>query len=293
MCSSDLPGARDLSRPRLHGRRMMLGRASPSPVVSLGVLFGITLVGLLVLPFVALAVSTPLSDLRVGAQDPMFAPALWLSLRTTLTSLSITVVLGTPLAWWLSSSRSRTARVTEVLVDLPIVIPPAVVGVALLETFGRRGLAGPLLDSFGISVPFTSGAVVLAQVVVSSPFFVQAAANAFRKVEPDMLIVARTLGASPVVAFVRVALPIARPGLLVGASLAWARALGEFGATLLFAGNMPGRTQTMPLAIFSALESDVRLAIVFSLVLAAVGVVLLVAIRFAPMLRRSPARGAS
>ena len=272
---------------------MMLGRTYRSPMVGLGVLFGVTLVGLLVLPFVALAVSTPVADLRAGAEHPLFAPALWLSLRTTLMSLSITVVLGTPLAWWLASSRSRTARVTEVLVDLPIVIPPAVVGVALLETFGRRGLAGPLLESFGVSVPFTGGAVVLAQVVVSSPFFVQAAANAFRKVEPDMLIVARTLGASPVVAFVRVALPIARPGLLVGASLAWARALGEFGATLLFAGNMPGRTQTMPLAIFSALESDVRLAVVFSLVLAAVGVVLLLAIRFAPMLRRSPARGAS
>jgi len=270
----------------------MTHRAHRSPMVGMGVLFGATLVGLLVLPFAALAVSTPLTDLRAGAGHPLFAPALWLSLRTTLTSLSITVVLGTPLAWWLASSRSRTARVTEVLIDLPIVIPPAVVGVSLLVTFGRRGLVGPLLEAVGITVPFTGGAVVVAQVVVSSPFFVQAAANAFRKVEPDMLIVARTLGASPTAAFARVALPIALPGLLVGASLAWARALGEFGATLLFAGNMPGRTQTMPLAIFSALEADVRLAIVFSLVLAAVGVVLLVAIRFVPVLRQFQGRDA-
>jgi len=259
----------------------------PAPLTSLGALFGIVLVGLLVLPFAALAISTPMSDLRAGAAHSLFTPALLLSLRTTLVSLVVTVVLGTPLAWWLASSQSRAARVTEVLVDLPIVIPPAVVGVALLQTFGRQGVLGPTLGAAGVAVPFTEGAVVLAQVVVSSPFFVQAAANAFRKIEPDMLIVARTLGASPATAFLRVALPIALPGLLVGASLAWARALGEFGATLLFAGNMPGRTQTMPLAIFAALESDVRLAVVFSLVLAAVGVALLVALRFAPTLHRT------
>jgi len=256
-----------------------------SPLTGTGILFGVTLVGFLVLPFLALAVSTPISDLREGAAHPLFAPALLLSLRTTLTSLSVTVLLGTPLAWWLASSRSQAARVTEVLVGLPIVVPPAVVGVALLQTFGREGLLGPALGSVGIALPFTEASVVLAQVVVSSPFFVQAGANAFREIKPDTLIVARTLGASPPMAFLRVAVPIALPGLLVGASLAWARALGEFGATLLFAGNMPGRTQTMPLAIFYALESDVRLAIVFSLVLAAVGLLLLVALRCFPALR--------
>ena len=264
-----------------------------SALTSMGALFGITLVGLLVLPFLALVISTPAGDLRAGTTHPLFAPALLLSLRTTLTSLVLTVVLGTPLAWWLASSRSRIARVAEVLVDLPIVIPPAVVGVALLETFGRQGPLGSVLGKFDVAIPFTTGAVVLAQLVVSAPFFVQAAANAFRKVEPDALIVARTLGAPSPIAFIRVAVPIAIPGLLVGASLAWARALGEFGATLLFAGNMPGRTQTMPLAIFSALETDVRLAVVFSLVLGAVGVVLLMALRFSPALRRSVTRSAT
>jgi molybdate transport system permease protein len=194
----------------------------------------------------------------------------------------VTVLTGTPLAWWLATSSSRTARAVEVVVDLPIVIPPAVIGVALLQTFGRRGLLGPPLDALGVGVPFTERAVLLAQVVVSAPFFVQAAANAFRKVDLDILIVARTLGASPTRAFFRIAIPIARPGLVVGASLAWARALGEFGATLLFAGNLPGRTQTMPLAILSALESDVRVAIVFSLVLAALGTILLIGLRLAP-----------
>lgn len=252
----------------------------PSPMTALGGLFGVTLVGLLLLPLVALMLSSSIDEVRAGLADPLFAPALWLSLRTTLVSLVITVVLGTPLAWWFATSTSKVSKVAALLVDLPIVIPPAVVGVALLQTFGRQGLLGPLLESLSIGVPFTPTAVVLAQVVVSSPFFVQAAANAFRKVDPDVMVVARTLGASRSAAFTRVAIPIALPGLVAGASLAWARALGEFGATLLFAGNMTGKTQTMPLAIFSALESDVNLAVVFSLVLAGVGVVLLAGIRF-------------
>ena len=192
------------------------------------------------------------------------------------------VVTGTPLAWWIATSTGRAARVVEVLVDLPIVIPPAVMGVALLQTFGRRGLLGPALSGVGLDVAFTERAVLLAQIVVSAPFFVQAAANAFRRIDVDMLIVARSLGASPNAAFFRVAVPIALPGLVVGASLAWARALGEFGATLLFAGNLTGRTQTMPLAILTALESDVRLAVVFSLVLAGMGTLVLVGLRLAP-----------
>lgn len=246
-----------------------------------GTLFGAALVGLLTLPLIALVLSTTAADMSAGLSHPLFVPALWLSIRTTLVSLALAVVLGTPLAWWLARSSSTAARVTAILVELPIVIPPAVVGVALLQTFGRQGLLGPFLDSLSLQVPFTEGAVVLAQLVVSAPFFVQAAANAFRKVDPDMMIVARTLGASPGGAFFRVAVPIALPGLAVGASLAWARALGEFGATLLFAGNMTGKTQTMPLAIFTALESDVRLAVTFSLVLAGVGVLLLGGIRLA------------
>lgn len=252
-----------------------------SPLASIGRVFAIALVSLLLLPLLALMWSASLADLKAGWQHPLFAPALWLSVRTTTISLVVTVVLGTPLAWWLVNSSSRSAQLTAVIVELPIVVPPAVVGVALLQTFGRQGLLGPILTRADIAIPFTTGAVVLAQTVVSAPFFAKGAANAFRKVDPDAMVVARTLGASPGVAFLRVALPIAAPGLLVGASLAWARALGEFGATLLFAGNMPGKTQTMPLAIFAALESDVRLAVVFSLVLAGLGGLLLLAIQLA------------
>jgi molybdate transport system permease protein len=167
-------------------------------------------------------------------------------------------------------------------VDLPIVVPPAVVGIALLLTFGRSGLLGAPLTALGIQIPFTTIAVVLAQVVVSAPFYVQAAAAAFRRVDPDLLIVARSLGQRPRGAFFGVALPLALPGLMGGAALAWARALGEFGATLLFAGNLPGITQTMPLAIYAALEVDVRVAVALSLALAAVSVLLLLALRAAP-----------
>jgi len=236
---------------------------------------------LLVLPFMSLAGAVSPRALAEGVRHPLFGAALALSLRTTLLSLALIVCTGTPLAWWLARASSRMVRVVEVLVALPIVIPPAVVGVALLQTFGRRGLLGPALDALGLQVPFSASAVVLAQTVVAAPFFVQAAAGAFRRIDVDTLIVARTLGASSVAAFARVALPMALPGLLAGASLAWARALGEFGATLLFAGNLGGTTQTMPLAIFTALESDVRLAVVFSLVLAAMGVLLLFALRMA------------
>jgi molybdate transport system permease protein len=248
---------------------------------AIGFLLASSLVLLLALPMVALTVSTAPADLRAGFASPLFLPSLWLSLRTTVVSIAIIVVTGSPLAWWLASSTGRTARVVELIVDLPIVIPPAVVGVALLRTFGRRGLLGPGLDAVGVSIPFTEVAVILAQIVVAAAFFVQAAANAFRKIDPDLIGVARTLGASPTSAFFRVAVPVAMPGLITGASLAWARALGEFGATLLFAGNLTGSTQTMPLAIFSALETDVRIATVLSLVLAAMGILLLLSLRLA------------
>lgn len=249
---------------------------------SFGVVLGGSLLLLLLLPLFSLAVSVSPIEVWAAIGQPSFQPALWLSFRTTLTSTAVTIVMGTPLAWWLASTRSRWARVAEVVVDLPIVVPPAVVGVALLATFGRGGVFGSVLEELGIQIPFTTTAVVIAQVVVASPFYVQAAANAFRKVDFDTIVVARTLGASSSAAFLRVAVPIALPGLGVGAALAWARALGEFGATLLFAGNMRGRTQTMPLAIFSALESDVRLAVVFALLLAALGAGLLVGVRFLP-----------
>ncbi|HSH75576.1 MAG TPA: ABC transporter permease [Longimicrobiales bacterium] len=246
------------------------------------IVLAVPILGLMVVPLVALALASSPADLATGLADPLFGPALWLSARTTTLSLGVVVGAGTPLAWWLAAAPTKRTRWVELLVDLPIVIPPAVVGVALLQTFGRSGVFGPILEAVGWQVPFTSTAVVLAQVVVSAPFYVQAAAAAFRRVDPDLLIVGRTLGQSPRGAFLRIAVPLALPGLVGGAALAWARALGEFGATLLFAGNMPGTTQTMPLAIYAALESEVGVAVALSLVLAAVSVLLLFALRAAP-----------
>lgn len=246
-------------------------------------LAAVLLLGLL-LPVVALCLAPSSTDLWAGVRHVLFLPALLLSLKTTGISLLIIVVTGTPLAFWLCSNKSAATRMVEVVIDLPVVIPPAVVGVALLQAYGQQGLLGPILSRLNIQLPFSQAAVVMSQVVVAAPFYVQAAATAFRKVDQDLLIVARTLGATSRQAFMRVAVPIALPGLFSGAGLAWARALGEFGATLLFAGNMPGRTQTLPVAIYAALETDMRVALAISLCLAASAVGLLLALRFVPRL---------
>lgn len=246
----------------------------------------------LVLPLLALALSTGTDELAAGLHDPSFLPALGLSLRTSLWSLAAVIAGGTPLAYAVARSERPSVRWVERLVDLPVVLPPAVLGVGLLTAFGRQGLFGGGLDALGVQVAFSEAAVVLAQTVVAAPFFVQSAIAAFRQVDPDALLVARTLGASAEQAMVRVALPAAAPGLVAGAGLAWARALGEFGATLLFAGNLVGRTQTLPLAIYAALEQDVRVAVALALVLAGVGTLLLLGLRGLPSLLRSRSGGA-
>ncbi len=247
----------------------MSGRAQHVALVAAG---GALLL-FLVLPLFSLLVTA--RDFGAGLSSPLVWPALKLSLLTTSVSLGLVVLLGTPLAWLLS--RARAATVLESVVNLPGLIPPAVAGVALLMAFGRRGL-------LGTSVTFTTAAVVIAEVFVSAPFYVQAATSAFRRIDPTLLLVARTLGAGPGKLFFRVAVPMAANGLVAGAAMSWARSLGEFGATLMFAGNMPGVTQTMPLAIYTALEADLAAAQSLSIVLVAVAFVLLVGVRL--LLRR-------
>jgi molybdate transport system permease protein len=234
---------------------------------------------LLAVPLLALVFAGSPSTIQDGVAGPLFGPALRLSLGTSLISLAILMVLGTPLAWWLGRAKSRWVPWVSTLVDVPIVLPPAVVGLALLLAFGRQGVFGAWLQSMGVTLAFSTTAVVLAQVVVAAPFYVQAAAAAFAAVDEELLLVARTLGRSPGQVFTRVALPLALPGLISGAAVAWARALGEFGATLLFAGNMSGTTQTMPLAIYQALESNVDTAVALALVLGLCAVSLLVCVR--------------
>jgi len=235
----------------------------------------------LVVPVVALFATTTVHDLREGLVHPLVWPALRLSLLTTSISLATVVGLGTPLAWSLANGRGRGARAIETLVQLPIVIPPAVAGVAMLLAFGRRGLLSGWLYPEGWSVTFTTAAVVMAEVFVSAPFFVQAAASAFRRIDPKLVLVARTFGASPLRVFFRVAVPLAAPGIVAGAAMSWARSLGEFGATLMFAGNLEGRTQTLPLAVYTALESDLRAAQALSIVLVVVAFALLLLVRAA------------
>ncbi|WP_437799299.1 ABC transporter permease [Sorangium sp. So ce693] len=249
---------------------------------------GAVLVAFLAVPILALFAMATAGDVEQGLRHPLVWPALRLSLLTTTASLAVVVVLGTPLAWTLARSRGRLSRAVEAVVQLPIVIPPAVAGVALLLAFGRRGLLAGWLYPAGWSVSFTTTAVVVAEVFVSAPFFVQAATSAFRRVDPRLLVVARTFGASPLRVFFRVALPLSAPGLAAGAAMSWARSLGEFGATLMFAGNLEGRTQTLPLAIYTALESELRAAQALSMVLVVVAFTLLLFVR--AVLRRSTER---
>ncbi|HVT07209.1 MAG TPA: ABC transporter permease [Polyangia bacterium] len=247
-------------------------------VVALGAAAGLLFL-LLAFPLAGLLLAASPAELARGLQSPQVAPAVALSLATTTVSLAMIVGCGTPLAWAIARGTGRRWRAVETIAELPAVLPPAVAGVALLLAFGRRGLLGGALATVGLGLPFTSAAVVLAQSFVAAPFYLQAAVAAFRRLDPDVVLVARTLGASRSRVFLTVAAPIARPALMGGAALAWARALGEFGATLMFAGNMPGRTQTLPLAIYTALESDLRTAQSLSILLVAVALGLLVAVR--------------
>ena len=214
----------------------------------------------------------------IGA--PVVLGALGLSLVTTAISLLVTVVVGLPLAVVLARRTFRGKALLEAVIDLPIVLPPAVAGLALLLVFGRRGVLGPALEVVGLSIPFTTIAVVLAQVFVSAPFFVRSARAGIAAVDRDLEDAARVDGASEGQLFRAITLPLASAALAAGLVMSWARALGEFGATIMFAGNVEGRTQTLPLVVygeFQAGDLDASIAAGAMLVLAAFGV--LVAVR--------------
>lgn len=187
--------------------------------------------------------------------------ALKLSLLSSGISMGIVVLVGTPFAYLLARSKSRVVRVLDLLVELPLVLPPVVAGLAMLIAFGRRGVIGRLLESMDIVIPFTLIAVIFAQMFVAAPFYIRSARIGFQAVRTDYEEIARTLGATAFGTFARVTIPLSGPSLLGGFTLGWARAISEFGATMMFAGNFPGRTQTMPLAILSALESDISVAL--------------------------------
>jgi molybdate transport system permease protein len=238
---------------------------------------------LLVLPLVALAVRAPWAELPELLARTEILQALGLSLGTALVSTLIALVLGVPLALVLVRSvawPSVPRRVLRALVTVPLVLPPVVGGVALLLLLGRRGLIGQHLDAWwGVTIPFTTTAVVVAQVFVAMPFLVLAVEGAVRASDRRFDSVAATLGASRFTVFRRVTLPLVAPGVSAGAVLCFTRALGEFGATITFAGSLPGVTQTLPVATYLELQSDPDAAIALSLVLMVVSVVVLVALR--------------
>jgi molybdate transport system permease protein len=233
----------------------------------------------LALPVVALLLRALGSDAVMDAlAGRAVLDALLLSFSSTVVSLTVVVTLGTPLAFLLARTSFPGKALAEALVDLPIVLPPSVAGLALLFAFGRNGVAGSALEAAGLTLPFTTLAVIVAQVFVASPFYVRAARAGFRSVAPEVEEAARVDGASENAVLGRITLPLASPAIAAGLVLAWARALGEFGATILFAGNIAGRTQTLPLLVYSEFQEGVEAAIAAAtiLVLAALGVLIAV-----------------
>lgn len=241
---------------------------------------------LVLLPLAGLVLRAPWASLGSELADPAARTALRLSLVCSLSATALAVALGLPLAWVLARYSFPGRRLVRALVLVPLVLPPVVGGVALLLAFGRRGLAGQLLEDWtGITLPFTTAGAVLAETFVAMPFFVIAAEAAFRNADRRYEEAARTLGASRRVVFGRVIVPILWPSLAAGTTLAWARALGEFGATITFAGNSPDRTTTVPLEVYVLLESgrlDASIALSLVLLAIAIGVLALLRWRWSP-----------
>jgi molybdate transport system permease protein len=270
----DLIRSRDLLREpadvRARGsRRMNIAAAAICGIAAAA------LVGFIGLPIVAIFLKVPLSVLLAQLHSPVALDALRISLKTSLIALAFIVVTGTPVAYLLGTRHFRGRMLLTTLLELPLVLPPAVAGIGLFVAFGRMGLLGPSLKSLGIELPFTWVAVVMAQAFVAMPFYVRQAIAGFASLDTQLLGVSRTLGAGSTRTFFRVAAPLAGPSLSAGAALAWARALGEFGATTLFAGSLPGTTQTLPLAIyaqFSGANLDTALAMSALLVAVSAGI---------------------
>lgn len=203
-------------------------------------------------------------------RHPQVYQAITVSLKTTLISLVVIIFFGTPLAYLMGRQRFRFKQVVDTLIDLPTMLPPSVAGVALLVTLGRRGVLGAWLEPLGVQIAFTQAAVVIAQVFIAAPFYVRAASLGFASIDPETEQAAELDGASRWEVFRYIVLPLSRNALLSGSMMSWSRALGEFGATILFAGNFPGRTQTMPIAIYLGFEGDFNNALTLSVILVSI-----------------------
>lgn len=233
----------------------------------------------LVLPVLAIFLDTSPARLLASLDDPAARDALWLSLRTSVIALAIILVVGTPAAYLLATRRFRGRAVVLTLVELPLVLPPAVAGIALLAALGPRGLLGGALADAHVALVLQTAGVVVALVFVAAPFYLRQAEAAFAAVDPSQLAASRTLGATEARTFARIAVPAARGGLVAGGALAWGRALGEFGATLMFAGSFQDITQTVPLAIYDRFAVDFPGALALSAVLVCVSAGLLLSVK--------------
>ena len=235
------------------------------------------LTGLFLLPLLALLFETTPAEVFSNLDNPTALAAIWLSAKTSVLATLFTILLGTPLAVVLARKQFAGRRILDTLVDLPMVLPPAVAGIALLMTFGRRGWLG---EPLGLEIPFTQWAVILAQMFVAGPLYVRSAIIGFTSIDRDLEDAAVIDGADTWQVLRFVTVPLTRKALLGGAVLTWARALGEFGATIIFAGNLAGRTQTMPLVIYIGFELDFSVAITLSVLLMGVSFLVLVVVRY-------------
>ncbi|HUL44668.1 MAG TPA: ABC transporter permease [Bacteroidota bacterium] len=233
----------------------------------------------LAIPLIAVLARVSPSQLLRSLFEEHVADAITLSISTTLIATGLTMVFGTPVAYLLARYTFWGRSLVDTLIDLPIVLPPAVAGVALLMAFGRQGIFGPFLQSIGLTIPFTRTAVVFAQLFVASPFYVKSAVQGFMRVDRELEQSAAMDGASAFRIFRDITLPLSLPSLTSGLVMTWARALGEFGGTIIFAGNYPGRTQTMPLAIYLGFEIDFSVAVTLAVVLLSISFAIIFLLR--------------
>jgi len=246
-----------------------------------------TALAFLVLPVLAIFVHVPPGELIEQLSNPVVVDALVVSLKTTIIAQALILLFGTPTAYLLATRRFPGRALLVTLVELPLVLPPAVAGIGLLVAFGRVGLLGPTLGAFGITLPFTQAAVTLAVAFVASPLYIRQAIAAFEAVDPNLVGASRTLGAGPARAFFRVVMPLARGGLAAGSALAFARGLGEFGATIMFAGSLQKVTQTLPLAIYAQFEVDLNVTLAISALLVAISLILLLSLKLSALWQSS------
>lgn len=265
---------------REHRRTLSLRQPQPRRFHRLPLfLLSLPLLLFLLLPLLALVLRVDVAHLGRHLVDSRVIQAISLSLKTSLLTTLLALGMGTPVAYLLARRRFWGSTLLDTLIDLPMVLPPSVAGIALLIAFGRRGIFGQYLSDVGISLAFTQIAVVMAQTFVAAPFYIKAAAAGFASVEPELEQAAAIDGASSWRIFRAITLPLSRGALLGGLVMTWARAIGEFGATIIFAGNFPGRTQTMPLAIYLGFELDLGIALALSFILLGVSFVVLFVVR--------------